>query len=89
MAPLPELRARLGAQLSDEEFLLRATMPAAQVDAMRAVAPAARHYDPESKPVMELLRRVLKLRNVAELRVTKADFRLELRGGPAAGVPAP
>jgi oxaloacetate decarboxylase alpha subunit len=89
MAPLPELRARLGAQLSDEEFLLRATMPATQVDAMRAVAPAARHYDPESKPVMELLRRVLKLRNVAELRVTKADFRLELRGGAGGRVPAP
>jgi len=88
MAPLPELRARLGAQLTDEQFLLRATMPAAQVDAMRPVAPAARHYDPESKPVMELLRRVLKLRNVAELRVTKADFRLELRGG-GAGAPAP
>ena len=88
MAPLPELRARLGAQLTDEQFLLRATMPAAQVDAMRPVAPAARHYDPESKPVMELLRRVLRLRNVAELRVTKADFRLELRGG-GAGAPAP
>jgi len=82
------LRARLGAQLTDEQFLLRATMPAAQVDAMRPVAPAARHYDPESKPVMELLRRVLKLRNVAELRVTKADFRLELHDG-GAGAPAP
>jgi hypothetical protein len=55
---------------------------------MRPVAPAARHYDPESKPVMALLRRVLKLRNVAELTVTKADFRLELRGG-GAGAPAP
>ena len=28
MAPLAELRRRIGAQLSDEEFLLRATMPA-------------------------------------------------------------
>ncbi|HSG63594.1 MAG TPA: biotin carboxyl carrier protein, partial [Gammaproteobacteria bacterium] len=36
MAPLEELRRRLGPQLCDEELLLRATMPAAQVDAMVA-----------------------------------------------------
>jgi oxaloacetate decarboxylase alpha subunit len=83
MPALPELRARLGAGLSDEEFLLRATMPANLVDAMRAAGPAPRHYDPELKPVMELLRRVLKLRGVAELSVAKSDFRLELRGGGA------
>src|SRR5207244_12285332 len=82
-----ELRARLGRELSDEEFLLRATMPATQVDAMRAAGPAARHYDPESKPVMELLRRVLKLRGVSELSVVESDFKLELRGG--AGLRAP
>jgi len=80
MASLPELRARLGRELSDEEFLLRATMPAGQVDAMRAAGPAVRHYDPESQPVMELVRRALKLRDVAELTVAKDDFRLELRG---------
>jgi oxaloacetate decarboxylase alpha subunit len=81
MAPLAQLRAQLGTGLSDEEFLLRATMPATQVDAMRAAGPAARHYEPGARPVMELLRRVLKLRDVAELRVEKQDFRLELRGG--------
>src|SRR5438874_2389666 len=81
MPPIAELRARLGRELSDEELLLRATMPATQVDAMRAAGPAALHYDPESKPVMELLRRVLKLRGVSELSVVKSDFKLELRGG--------
>src|SRR5207253_1698596 len=69
MPPIAELRARLGRELSDEELLLRATMPATQVDAMRAAGPAALHYDPESKPVMELLRRVLKVRGVAGLPV--------------------
>jgi oxaloacetate decarboxylase alpha subunit len=81
MAPLSELRSRLGGGLSDEELLLRATMPAAQVDAMRAAGPAPRHYDPGSKPVMDLLRRVLKMRDIAQLSVVKSDFRLELRGG--------
>src|SRR5215475_13748466 len=52
MAPLEELRRRIGPQLSDEEFLLRAVMPAGQVDAMLAAGPAPRHYDPTLKPVM-------------------------------------
>jgi len=52
---------------------------------MRAAGPAARHYDPDSKPVMELLRRVLRMRNIAELTVVKSDFRLELRGGAGSG----
>ena len=88
MAPLAELRARLGRGLSDEEFILRATMPATLVDARRAAGPAARHYDPGSRPVMDLLRRVLKLRDVAELSVVKQDFRLELRGTQSA-LPSP
>jgi oxaloacetate decarboxylase alpha subunit len=89
MAPLPELRARLGRELSDEEFLLRATMPATLVDAMRGAGPAARHYDPDTKPVMELLRRVLRLRGIANLSVVKEDFRLELRGRALGGAPSP
>jgi oxaloacetate decarboxylase alpha subunit len=88
MAPLAQLRARLGEGLSDEEFLLRATMPATLVDAMRSAGPAARHYDPGTRPVMDLLRRVLTLRDVAELSIAKQDFRLELRGAPPA-VPSP
>ena len=36
MPPLAELRKRIGLELSDEEFLLRATMPAEQVDGMKA-----------------------------------------------------
>ncbi|HLB83744.1 MAG TPA: hypothetical protein VJK00_03355, partial [Steroidobacteraceae bacterium] len=42
MLPLKELRGRIGPWLSDEEFLLRATMPAGQIDAMLAAGPAAR-----------------------------------------------
>ena len=39
MAALSELRRRIGPRLSDEEFLLRATMPRRLVDAMRAAGP--------------------------------------------------
>ncbi len=89
MPELSELRQRVGVGLTDEEFLLRATMPAGQVDAMRSAGPALRHYDPESKPVMDLLRRVLKLRDVSELNIEKQGFRLALRVDAGRGAPAP
>lgn len=79
MAPLDELRRRLGPNLSDEEFLLRVTMPAGQVDAMRAAGPAARHYDPKSKPVMSLIRELTKRKDLHDISVEKAGFKLRLR----------
>jgi len=83
MAPLGELRKRLGEHLSDEEFLLRATMPAGQVDAMRAAGPAARHYNPTLKPVMTLLRQLAAHRELSHVSVEKPGFKLELRrNGP-------
>jgi len=79
MASIEELRRRLGRNLSDEEFLLRATMPANQVDAMLAAGPAPRHYNPELKPVMNLIRQLAKRRDVASLSVSKPGFQLDLR----------
>ena len=79
MASLPELRQRIGARLSDEEFLLRATMPAAQVDAMLAAGPAARHYDPTLKPVLSLLRQLTQRNDLSHISVQKPGFKLELK----------
>ncbi|HEY4212719.1 MAG TPA: hypothetical protein VGM84_14655 [Steroidobacteraceae bacterium] len=79
MAPLKELRARFGANISDEEFLLRATMPAGQVDAMLAAGPAKRTYEPTMRPVMSLLRQLTARRDLAHVRVEKAGFKLELK----------
>jgi oxaloacetate decarboxylase alpha subunit len=78
MAELSELRKRIGTRLSDEEFLLRATMPANLVDAMRAAGPAEREYDPATVPVMNLLREVLRRTDVTSLTVEKAGFKLEV-----------
>ncbi len=80
MAPLPELRRRIGPELSDEEFLLRATMPAGQVDAMKAAGPAQQTYDPDMAPVMSLLRQLTAIRDIAYLSIEKGSFKLELRG---------
>ncbi|HTZ99198.1 MAG TPA: hypothetical protein VMB02_02635 [Candidatus Aquilonibacter sp.] len=84
MPPLPELRRRIGEKLSDEEFLLRATMPAGQVDAMKAAGPAERSYDPEMAPVMNLIRQLTARRDITYLSVEKQGFKLELRGAAAA-----
>jgi oxaloacetate decarboxylase (Na+ extruding) subunit alpha len=77
-----ELRKKLPAGISDEEFLLRATMPAAEVDAMVAAGPARRHYNPDLKPVLDLLRGLATRPPVSLLRIDKPGFRLELRGEP-------
>ena len=78
MADLPTLRKRIGANLSDEEFLLRATMPAGQVDAMLAAGPAPRHYDPALRPAMDLIRQLIARTDMTRVSVEKPGFRLEL-----------
>ena len=78
MAELSELRRRIGADLSDEEFLLRATMPANLVDAMDAAGPAERAYDPRTKPVMDLLKELLSRTDLTRVSVEKAGFKLLL-----------
>jgi oxaloacetate decarboxylase alpha subunit len=89
MAPVAELRAQLGRQLADEEFLLRATMPASQVDAMLAAGPAERHYQAGVQPVLGLIRKLTARRDLAQVTVEKAGFRLELRRAPPPAAKAP
>ena len=78
MADLKVLRKKIGENLFDEEFLLRATMPANLVDAMQEQGPAPREYDPAKVPVMNLLREVLKRTDVTQISVEKAGFKLEV-----------
>ena len=82
--PLGELRKKFDSALSDEEFLLRATMPAEQVDAMRAAPPATRYYNPDSRPIMALLKEMSKRSDVCRIVVDKPGFRLELRSNRSA-----
>jgi oxaloacetate decarboxylase alpha subunit len=75
-----ELRKRFKPGISDEEFLLRATMPAEQVDAMIEAGPAPRHYNPDTRTLLKLLRELKSRPDVSDVIVEKPDFRLELRG---------
>lgn len=78
MADLRVLRKKIGENLSDEEFLLRATMPANLVDAMQEKGPAPREYDPKTASAMALLRDLLARRDLSSLTFEKGDFRLQL-----------
>lgn len=79
MASVGELRGKLGSGLSDEEFLLRATMPASQVDAMIAAGPAVREYHAAIQPALSLIRKLTAHRDLSDVVVEKPGFRLELR----------
>jgi oxaloacetate decarboxylase alpha subunit len=83
MMTLKERRARFPASMSDEEFLLRAVMPADQVDAMHTRAPHGLYYNPTLSPVLQLLDGVRKRPAMAQFRVSQPDFSLELRSSSA------
>ena len=78
--PPSELRKRFKPGISDEEFLLRAVMPAEQVDAMIAAGPARRHYNPDTRPLLKLLAEITRRPAAPDIVLEKPDFRLELLG---------
>jgi len=75
---LAELRQRIGSHLSDDEFLLRATMPADQVDAMVAAGPARIGYNPDTGPLFKLLAEAVRRTDLHYLRIEKPGLTLEL-----------
>jgi oxaloacetate decarboxylase (Na+ extruding) subunit alpha len=82
-----ELRQRFGARISEEELALRFGLPAAEVDAMIAAGPAVTHYNPDTVPVLKLLRALKERPAARELTVDKPGFRLSLKrtGRPKGG----
>jgi oxaloacetate decarboxylase alpha subunit len=70
-------RRRFGAGISDEELLLRLTMPQEQVDAMRAAPPIAERTATAAAgghhPLVRLLREVERRSSISYLRVRKGD----------------
>jgi oxaloacetate decarboxylase alpha subunit len=80
-----ELRRRFGHAISDDELLLRAVMPATQVDAMISAGPARRHYNPELAPVLALLRGLAGRSVPEQIVVEQPGWRLSLRRRAGAG----
>jgi oxaloacetate decarboxylase (Na+ extruding) subunit alpha len=79
---LRELRRRFGAKLDDEEFLLRATMPAEQVDAMLSAGRSRATYVPETVPLLKLLRELAARPSAHGLVVERPGLRIAIYGGP-------
>jgi oxaloacetate decarboxylase alpha subunit len=82
MPELSELRRRFDSRLSDEEFLLRATMPAEQVDAMVAAGPCRAHYNAVASPVVRLVSELSLRPDVTHARIERECFLLDLRVHP-------
>ncbi|MET3470814.1 oxaloacetate decarboxylase alpha subunit [Novosphingobium sp. 1529] len=78
---LADLRRQFGQGLPDEEFLLRAVMPADQVDAMLAAGPSRATYTPEAAPLLSLLRQLAAKPDARNLVVERPGFRLALHAG--------
>jgi oxaloacetate decarboxylase (Na+ extruding) subunit alpha len=69
-------RERFGARMSEEELLLRLTMPAEQVDAMvaaRGDATSQSPARPQRDPLVRLLRELAKRSEISYLRLEKDD----------------
>jgi oxaloacetate decarboxylase alpha subunit len=81
-----ELRRQFRPGISDEEFLLRATMPPQQVDAMLAAGPALRRYNPGTRSILKLLGDLARRPPVADLIVEKPNFRLSLHRRAGTGI---
>ncbi|MBV9882284.1 MAG: biotin carboxyl carrier protein [Sphingomonadaceae bacterium] len=80
---LADLKKRFGANMGEEEFLLRAVMPADQVDAMLAAGRARPTYTPEAAPVLKLLKELAARPAARDLMVERPGFRLVLHAGTA------
>jgi oxaloacetate decarboxylase alpha subunit len=74
-----ELRRRFASGITDEELLLRATMPAEQVEAMLVAGPSPRRRNPELQPVLALLRGLAERGPFERLVLERPGLRLELR----------
>ena len=70
-------RARFGDRISEEELLLRLTMPAEQVDAMLSSPPASELAPsitrPGQDPLVRLLKEVGKRHSITYMRLEKGD----------------
>lgn len=87
MPELAELRRRFGSRLSDEEFLLRAVMPAEQVDAMVAAGPCRQRYSAVASPVERLIGELALRPDVTHARIEKDGFMLDLRADSPGAAP--
>ncbi|HTQ98977.1 MAG TPA: hypothetical protein VMH83_03265 [Candidatus Acidoferrum sp.] len=75
---LKDKRKLFPAAMTDEEFLLRAVMPADQIDAMLRNTVQGYHYNPAVAPVLKLLQEIKARPAVKQFQISKGGFKLSL-----------
>ena len=75
---IEELRKRYGTD-DDDELILRALVPAADLEKMRAAGPVKTTYPLLSSPELEQVRRLMRLTDLALVQIQSDDFKLRLR----------
>jgi oxaloacetate decarboxylase (Na+ extruding) subunit alpha len=78
---LADLRKTFGANMNDEEFLLRAVMPGDQVDAMLHAGRSRASYSPEVAPVLALLKQLAAKPAARDIVVERPGMRIALHAG--------
>jgi oxaloacetate decarboxylase (Na+ extruding) subunit alpha len=74
-----ELHRRHGTGGDDDELLLRALVPAADIDRMRLSGPPRRDYPTLSSPELEQVAKLMKLARLPLVQLRSADLELTLR----------
>lgn len=76
---IAELRRRHGTGEDDDELILRALVPAADLEKMRAAGPVRRDYPMLSSPQFERVQRLMKVATAPLVQVRSAELDLTLR----------
>ena len=76
---IAELRRRHGTGEDDDELILRALVPAADLEKMRAAGPVRRDYPMLSSPQFERVQRLMKMATAPLVQVRSAELDLTLR----------
>jgi oxaloacetate decarboxylase (Na+ extruding) subunit alpha len=78
---LADLRKTFGSNMADEEFLLRAVMPADQVDAMLQAGRSRATYTPEAAPMLRLLKQLAARPAARDIVIDRPGLRIALHAG--------
>jgi oxaloacetate decarboxylase alpha subunit len=78
---LADLRRRFGAFHNEEEFLLRAVMPAEQIDVMQAAGRSRATYTPDAAPLFSLLKQLAARPAARDIVVERPGLRIALHAG--------
>lgn len=76
---LAELRKRHGTGEDDDELILRALVPASDLDRMRKAGPVARDYPTLSSPELERVRKLMSLATAPLVQIRSAELDLTMR----------